>query len=78
VGSSTAAIATSGEECWAAFGGTERSRSGTEFLQHAPELATGAHFPFKQQLATWLRGAPAAKHSEGARNRIAAIRLTEM
>lgn len=78
MGPSTAAIAISGDECWAAFAGTNGSRSGTEILQHALELAVGAHFPFKQQSATWQRGAPAAKHSKGARSRIATIRLTAM
>jgi hypothetical protein len=47
-------------------------------LQHASELAVGAHFPFKQQSAVSLGGAPVAMHSKGLRNRSATIRLTAM
>jgi hypothetical protein len=75
---STTAIAISEVECSAAFEGTNWFRSGTEFLQHASELAVGAQCAFRQQSATWLLAAPAAKQSKGPSSRTSTIRLTAM
>jgi hypothetical protein len=78
VGMQIATMAMSGDTCSPVVDGTNWFRSGTEFLQHASELAVGAHLPFKQQSATLLRAAPAAKQSKGPRSRATTIRLTAM